>query len=390
MAAISESSLLKLRKFVCPEFVFGEEALLLAGQYVKNFGGNRVLVVSGQEVIRAGWSDKVIDSLKDEKLSYSLYSDFTSNPKAEEVMSGAEVYLRENCDVIVAVGGGSAIDCAKGIGIVSVNERNILEFEGVDQIPRPGPPLICVPTTCSGADVSQFAIITDTRRKMKVAIISKALVPDTSLIDPTTNLTMSSCMTTDTDIDAIVQAVEAYVSKASSPITDQLALSALNRVFYNLPRIVEEPAIPEYMEMVKLGSLEAGLAFTNASLGMTHAMSHSLGGFTDASHGLCNTILFPHCVKFNYDAVPARYDRIGETMGLDLKGLSNNKRKIAIVDSIWRFIDAIGTRRTLKDIGVNKEDIPELARNAMNDVCMVTNPRPATLEDVIAIYEEAL
>ncbi|HMK45722.1 MAG TPA: iron-containing alcohol dehydrogenase [Methanocella sp.] len=388
--AIPDSSLIKLRKFVCPEIVFGEEALMLAGQYAKNFGGDRVLAVSGRNVIRAGWSGKVIDSLEDEGLSYSLYSDFTSNPKAEEVMRGAEVYNREGCDVIVAVGGGSAIDCAKGIGIVSANKKHILEFKGVDQIPRPGPPLICVPTTCSGADVSQFAIITDTRRKMKMAIVSKTLVPDTSLIDPATNLTMSSDETEDTDTDALIQAIEAYTSKASSPITDQFALNAIDLVFYNLPKIVKEPAVLDYREKMKLGSLESGLAFTNASLGLIHAMSHSVGGFTDAPHGLCNAILFPYGVKFNYDTIPKRYDKIGEAMGLDLKGLSQEKRKTAIIDLIWKFLDDMGQRRTLEDVGVDKRDIPRLARNAMDDVCMMTNPRSATLEDVIAIYEEAL
>ena len=385
-----DSSLLELRKFVSPEFVFGEGALSLAGRYAKNFGATNVLVVSDEGVIRAGWARKVIQSLKDEGLSYSVYSNVLPDPKSEEVMNGAEVYKQEGCDVIVAVGGGSPMDCAKVIGIVSTNRRNILEFVGVDQIPLPGPPLICVPTTCSSADVSQFAIITDTKEKLKKVIVSKTLVPDTSLIDPTTTLTMPEDLTAGSDIDAFVQAIEAFVSNASSPITDQLAMNALKLVIRHFVSVRNEPKNIEHRSKMMLGSLEAGLAFTNASLGLTHAMAHSLGGYTGVSHGRCISQIFPYVVQFNYDAVPERYDQIGELMGQNFRGLSHELKKTAIFNTIKKFLKEVGACQTLGSFGVKKDDLPRLARNAMNDVCIVTNPRRATLEDVMAIYEEVL
>ena len=194
--AMNDSFEADLRKFVSPEFIFGKGALNLAGIYATNLGANKVLVVSDPGVIAAGWTGRVIKSLEDSGLSYALYSDVTSNPRAEEVMAGAGVYERKSCDVIVAVGGGSPMDCAKGIGIVSTNSGNILEFEGVDKIPVPGPPLICIPTTGgTSADVSQFAIITDLTRKVKISIISKMVVPDIALVDPVPTTTMSPHLT---------------------------------------------------------------------------------------------------------------------------------------------------------------------------------------------------
>ena len=382
---------LELRKFVSPEFVFGEGALRMAGQYARNFGAVKVLVVSDRGVCDAGWTGAVIESLEDEGLPYSIFSDVTPNPRAEEVMRGAEVYKNEDCDVIVAVGGGSPMDCAKGIGVVSVNGKNILDYSGVDRIPLPGPPLICIPTTGgTSADISQFAIITDLRNKIKTAIVSKTLVPDTSLIDPATTMTMSPELTANTGIDALSHGIEAYVSNASSPVTDLFALNSVGLIFDNLIRVKNEPDNMDYRGKIMLGSLEAGLAFSNASLGLAHAMSHSLGGFTDTPHGENEAILLPHVIGFNYDAVPGRYEKIGEKMGRDLSGLGYDRKKSVIIDAFVDFVREMGFGRTLKQLGIKKEDISGLARNALNDVCLVTNPRPVRLDDIVAIYEKAL
>ena len=386
-----DSSWLDLRKFVSPEFVFGLGALSLSGRYAKNFRASKVLVVSDENVIRVGWTGRVIDSLEENGLQYSVFSNVKPNPTCLQVMEGAEVYRDEGCDTIVVVGGGSPIDCAKGIGIVSKNRKNILDFVGVDRIPVPGPPLICVPTTAgSSADVSQFAIITDTREKVKTSLISKMLVQDTSLIDPATTVTMPGDHTANTGLDAFTHAVEAFVSNASSPITDMCAMNAIRLIIGNLVSAIRDPANIEYRGKMMLGSLDAGLAFSNANLGLVHAMAHSLGGQIDLPHGESNAILLPLVVEFNYDAVPWRYEMIGETMGLDLQGLSGDEKKTSVINVIINFQHKIGVTQKLGDIGVTKEDIPELARKAMKDACIATNPRKAIPEDVIAIYEAAL
>jgi alcohol dehydrogenase len=389
--ALYDSSWLELRKFVTPEFVFGKGALSLAGRYANNFGASKVLVVSGKNVIRMGWTGKVIKSIEDHGLEYSIFSSVKPNPTSEQVMEGAEVYQKEDCDAIVVVGGGSPIDCAKGIGIVDKNQKNILDFVGVDRIPIPGPPLICVPTTAgSSADVSQFAIITNTKEKLKTAIISKMLVPDTSLVDPVTTVTMPADLTANTGLDAFTHAIEAFVSNACSPITDMCALNAMRLITGNLISAIHDPTNMGYRGKMMLGSLEAGLAFSNASLGLVHAMAHSLGGHIDLPHGESNAILLPLVIKFNYDAVPRRYEMIGETMGLDLTGLGYDEKKTRIINAIKNFQEEAGTARKLGQLGVTKGDIPELARKALKDACLATNPRIAKLEDIIAIYEEAL
>jgi alcohol dehydrogenase len=187
----------ELRKFVAPEFIIGADARLLAGRYAKNFGVGNVLVVTDPHVIGAGWVKDVIQSLDAEEIGNTLFSGVTPNPREFEVMNGAALYEESGCDAIIAIGGGSPIDCAKGIGIVVSNKKNILTFEGVDNVAIPPPPMICIPTTAgTGADVSQFAIINDTERRVKIAIISKMIVPDIALVDPVplTSLSLPSSL----------------------------------------------------------------------------------------------------------------------------------------------------------------------------------------------------
>jgi alcohol dehydrogenase class IV len=380
--------MLELRKFVVPEFIFGLGAIDLAGRYSRNFGAKKVMVVTDPGVIASGWVEKVAASLESEGIPFSVFSGITPNPKAEEVMEGAEFFRTQDCNVIVSIGGGSPMDCAKGIGIVSTNKRNVLEFEGIDNVAIPGPPLICIPTTAgTSADVSQFDIITDRQRKVKIAIISKTVVPDVALIDPITTTTMDSDLTACTGIDALVHAVEAYVSNAHSPITDLHALEAILLIAVNLIPTIASPENTELRGKMMLASLHAGLAFSNASLGAVHAMAHSLGGFLDTPHGESNAILLSHVVAYNFMAAAERYRNIGEALGLELP---LGKEKTALLEGLTRFRHKVGVRRTLSQMGVKSSDIPRLAKMAMQDACMVTNPRRPTQRDVEVIYEEAL
>ena len=381
----------ELRKFLAPEFIFGEGALELAGQYAKKLGVNKVLVVSDPGVIAAGWTDRVMADFEEVGLKSALFRDVTSNPRAAEVMAGAEVWRREGCDGLIAVGGGSPLDCAKGIGVVVSNGRPIIEFAGVDRIAMPMPPLICVPTTGgTAADVSQFAIIMDWEQHRKLAIISKAVVPDLSLIDPQTLTTMDPWLTACTGIDALVHGVEAYVSSGHSPITDTHALEAIRLVSSSLLDCLADPDNVPKRARVMLGSLQAGLAFSNASLGGVHAMAHSLGGALDLPHGECNAMLVDHVVAFNFPEAAERYQRIGEAMGMDLCKMNAEEAKQAILGEIRRLREAAGICDTLGAKGVHRSEIPELSRFAMEDPCMLTNPRLPKHRDIEVIYEESL
>ncbi len=381
----------ELRKFVAPEFVFGVGARQLAGRYAKNLGGRKILVVSDPGVVAAGWTKDVTDSLEAAGLPFALYTGITPNPKVDEVMAGVAVYQAEQCNALVAVGGGSSIDCAKGIGIVSSNHKHILLFEGVDMVKAPMPPQICGPTTGgTSADVSQFAIISNPLERVKFAIISKSVVPDLALIDPATLTSMDAYLTACTGLDALTHAIEAYVSTAHSPMTDIHAIEAIRLLSASLLPSIHDLDNLELRTKVMQGSLQAGLAFSNAILGANHAMAHSLGGALDIPHGECNAILLDHVIDFNMSSAPERFEHIAEAMGLDIRGMSGRERKRALLGHVREFKRAAGIIRTLQNVGVSRSDVTFFSDHALKDPCMATDPRRASQRDIEVVYEESL
>jgi len=381
----------ELRKFVAPEFIFGANARQLAGRYARKLGGHRVLLVSDPGVQAAGWAGDIITTLEAEGLEVVPFLGVSANPRDTEVMAGAERFRERACDLIVAVGGGSPMDCAKGIGIVAANGGSILDFEGVDQVPAPMAPLICIPTTGgTSADVSQFAIITDSQERVKIAIISKAVVPDVALIDPCTLLTMDPYLTACTGMDALVHAIEAFVSNAHSPITDLHALEAIRLVSTHLRASAEAPQDLELRTQIMQASLHAGLAFSNASLGCVHAMAHSLGGFKDLAHGECNALLLPHVMDYNFSTAPERFRLIVAAMGCEVKGLSDRECRARLIDHAMDLRRDCGIDLGLAARGIHTTDLGRLAGKAILDPCNATNPRVPRQEDLKSIYSEAM
>lgn len=388
---MAEETILRMRKFVAPEIVFGEGAIELAGRYAKNMGVRKVLLVSDPGVLAAGWPQTALETLDQEGVSSSLFSQISPNPRAEECMAGAEQYKAQGCDAILAVGGGSPMDCAKGIGIVAVSGGHILDYEGIDKITAPGPPLIFAPTTSgTSADVSQFAIITDSKRKTKIAIVSKTVVPDVALIDPQTTTTMPLHLTACTAMDAFSHAVESYVSTAHSPLTDLHALEAVRLLNKNLPAVMKNPKDLELRGKIMLASLFAGLAFSNAILGAVHAMAHSLGGFLDLPHGECNALLLEHVVGYNFSNAAGRYRKIAQAMNLPVAKLTDGQVLGVLQEGIKRLRQEAGITGTLGSLGVTEEDIPLLASKALCDACLLTNPRDLEQQDIERLYQRAL
>lgn len=380
-----------MRKFVIPEIVYGNDSHCLTGHYAERFDLHNVLVVSDPGIEAAGWTDSVIESLAASGIGTVLFTQVTPNPKDHEIMAGVTRYREAGCDGIIAVGGGSPMDCAKGIGIVSSNSGHILDYAGVDRIPLPMPPLICIPTTAgSAADISQFAIITDTAGQRKTAIISKSLVPDISLIDPLLTTTMPPDLTACTGMDALVHAIEAYVSNASSTFTDLHALEAIRLIGRNLPVAFNEPASISARDAMMFASTQAGMAFSNASLGAVHAMAHSLGGMLDSPHGDCNARLLEHVICFNFPAAAERYRTIAQALGINLTGMDDKAACDELVAGIARFRASVGITETLAGQGVTHDYLSHLAAKAMEDACMVTNPRRPTQRDIEGIYAAAL
>jgi alcohol dehydrogenase len=383
--------LLKLRKFIAPEIVYGPGALHLAGHHAHNFGASKALIVSDPGVQQAGWTGKVEASLKAEGIPYAVFNGVTSNPKDHEVMAGAEFYRSRGCDLILAVGGGSPMDCAKGIGVVVGNDRNILTFEGVDEVPGPGPPLIFIPTTAgTSADVSQFAIITDSKRKVKIAIVSKMVIPDIAIVDPVTTVTMPPALTASTGMDALCHAFEAYVSTAGSMLTEIVALEAVRLVINNVDGAYRYPDNMNYRDHMMMASMMAGLAFSNASLGLVHAMAHSLGGAFDLAHGECNAMLLDKVVRFNYSAAAEKYARLADTMGVRHPKNDPDEAASNLSANIAALRQGLGITLRLSDFGVREADLPQLAVFASQDPCLSTNPRAATLDQIEAVFKEIL
>ncbi len=385
------SDVSSLRKFVSPEIIFGAGARNTVANYARTFGARKVLVVSDPGVKQAGWVDDVERSLEEQGIPFVTYTEVSPNPRVEEVMKGAQFYQEHDCNVIVAIGGGSPMDCAKGIGIVTANGGNILSYEGIDTIHIPIPPLIFIPTTAgTSADVSQFAIISDQQERVKISIVSKAVVPDVALIDPETTMTMDPFLSACTGVDALVHAIEAFVSTGAGPLTDMHALDAIRLINTNLKALVANPSDLQLREQVMLGSMKAGLAFSNAILGAVHAMSHSLGGWLDLPHGLCNAMLLEHVIDYNFPNATDRFKVVAETMGLDTRGLSSQEVKARLMAEVIQLKQDVGLSQKLAENGVSISDIPILSEQAIKDPCILTNPRKSSKRDVEVVYEEAL
>lgn len=371
------------RKFVAPEIIFGSGVLDMIGRYALGYQSRHVLLVTDAGVRAAGWTQKAEASLQRADRRYSIFDSLTPNPKDYEIMAGADYYLRQRCDLIVAVGGGSVIDCAKGIGFVASNRRNILYLEDPVEAPAPRPPLICAPTTCSsGADVTQYCVPLDSRQRRKLTLINRQLVPDLTLVDAGVLSTLSDQFVAACGADILVHALEAYVSNAGSPITDMHALQAARLLAEHLPEEVKQPGDCRHREGLMLACEYAGLAFSNAGLGLIHAAAHTIGAFLDLAHTESLPTFIRAVVQYNYEAAEERYLEFGRALGLTYDGMDRSERKDAFLDRISGLIDHMGSGSSLKSLGIRGENVGRITQNILNDACVATNPREPTFEDV--------
>lgn len=378
-----------LTKFLVPEITFGVGALSQVGDAVARAGGSRALVVSDPGVMAAGWVDEALPLLRGAGLDVRVWHGVTPNPKDREIEAGFQAYGESGCDVLVAIGGGSCIDAAKGIAVLSGNGGQIVDYEGIDRVTQPIPPMVMVPSTGgTGADVSQFCVITDTARRVKSTIAGRALVPDVSVIDPTLLTTMPPDLSANTGLDALSHAIEAYVSKAANFLSDEHALAAIRGIVAHLNASIDDPSDLGARQHIARASLNAGLAFTNALLGATHAISHQIGGAFDLPHGLLNAVLLPHVMRFNAETDPQRFPDIARAMGIDR--LRPREAADAAIDTVRILSDKLGVPSGLGRLGVRSSDIDLFAENALKDVYITTNPRAVSKDDVRRICLAAL
>ncbi len=375
-------------KFEVPEIIFGRELLQQVGSCARRLGGHKVFLVSDQGLFNSGWVDQVMHSLLQAGMSFVYYDQITPNPKDAEIETGAKEYLKQGADVIVGLGGGSSMDAAKGIAILVSNGSRIKDFEGPDKIIRPIPPLVLCPTTCgTGSDVSQFAIITDTKRRCKMTIMSRCIAPDISLTDPDTLTTLPDEYVSATATDALCHAMEAFFSVASTSFTDVHAIKALRFLSKSMVNAVRERN-PDDLENLARASLHAGMAFSNSLLGIAHALAHPIGGFYDANHGSINAILLPEVLRFYIPVVTEKLPELAWGLGHFGKEDSNGLAEM-VQDTVEALLDASGAPRSLRSIGVARGDLPGLARKALKDICIITSPRVADEKDLLGILERS-
>ena len=377
-----------LLKFDIPEIIYGPGALSDIGHCADRLGGERVFLVTDPGMLQAGWVDKALAHLKQLRLDVVVYDNVVTNPRDFQVDQGAQLYIQKSCDVILAVGGGSAIDTAKGIAVLVTNYGKISEYAGCNVVTHPIPPLVCVPTTAgTGADVSQFAVILDSRDKIKMCILSRAIMPDISIIDPTVLRTKPRELIAATGMDTLTHAIEAYVSSLSWPMSDPHAIHAIELVGTHLATAAETKSMPA-LEGMAVACLEAGIAFSNAILGAVHALAHPLGGLYDLHHGLVNSIMLPAVIRRNLVHAPEKFARMARALGIETRGMSNSQAAAYVPERIEKLIHTLGLPTHLSQLGVSSSDIPAMAAMAQKDLCMRTNPCPIATRDLEAIYHE--
>jgi alcohol dehydrogenase class IV len=381
----------RLAKFHVPEIVFGPGALGELGHCTARLGARRPFLVTDPGLIEAGWVDEAVAYLRQSGLHLALWHDVTPNPKDHEIEAAFARYAERGSDVIIGLGGGSCIDAAKGVAILSGNGGRILGYEGVDKVLRPIPPTVMVPSTSgTGADVSQFAIVTDTVARSKITIISRTLVPEISVIDPRLLITMPDWLNASTGLDALTHGIEAFVSRAHNPLTDRHALHAVALITRYLLCTQLRPSETASRLAMAQGSLEAGMAFTNAILGATHAMSHQVGGLLDAPHGVVNAVLLPHVIRFNAEVSPERFVPLAAAGGIRTEGVPAAEVALQLAEAVRKLADEVGVPKGLSELGVTHDIVPRLARTTLKDACLATNPRAAGARDIEALFRAAL
>jgi alcohol dehydrogenase len=373
----------RVSKFVIPEVIFGLGTLAEVGGAIRRVGGARPMLVSDDGVLAAGWVERAVPYLSDVGVEWRLWHDLTPNPKDVEVQAAFESYLESGCDALLAIGGGSCIDLAKAVAILSGNGGQILDYEGIDRATSLIPPMVMVPTTGgSGSDVSQFCVVTDTTRRLKLTIGGRALIPEISLTDPELLTTMSGELTAHTGIDALSHAIESSVSEASDFLSKGLAIDAIRGIVEHLPVAAQNPLDLAAREGVARASLQAGMAFTNALLGATHAIAHQIGGALDLPHGLLNAILLPHVMRFNAETHADRYVDVAGALGIDTEALDAGTAAELAVERVDALSRSLGIPSGLQKIGVDPADFDTFAVNALRDAYIATNPRPVSEDDV--------
>ena len=366
----------------------------LAGEIQKR-GFKKVFLVSDKSLVEAGVTAKVEEVLNKANIPYVLYDEIKPNPTIKNVTDGVEACKNSEADLIVAVGGGSSIDTAKGISIVMTNpdRADIKSLNGASNTVNRGMPLIALPTTAgTAAEVTINYVITDEEAEIKMVCVDPNDIPILAIIDSELMASMPKGLAAATGMDALTHAVEGYITKAHNEMSDMFHMKAIKMIFKYLPAAVNEKD-PEAIEMMGLAQYIAGMGFSNVGLGIVHSMAHQLGAVYDTPHGIANAMLLPTVMRFNGEdhATAQRFREILMNIGRpDAEHLNDQDVINTFVWMISELSKAVGITTTIKDYGAKEEDFEMLAEKAMNDPCKPGNPRDVSKEDFIELYRRAM
>lgn len=387
-----------LNYFLPPRIEFGEGAIANLAEHVKVFGGKKPFVVSDAGIQKVGILDQAVAPLEDVNLPYAIYVEIEPNPTDISVVQGVEVYQKEKCDFVIAVGGGSVMDAAKAIRLLTTHtpplEPYYIDSDGADKIRGDMPPLICIPTTAgTGSEVSQGAIITDTslqttNRWRKRAIITRFNMSNLALLDPVLTGKMPPALTAATGMDAITHGIEAYVATKYHPISEGVALQALKILGANIRTAYHQGENIEARGKMLLASCMAAFAFQKG-LGAVHSIAHQLSTDAPIPHGVANAILLPPVMEFNLPHVIDKYADVANALGVNVESMSKGEAACAAIDEIRELNKELNMPAGLGAAGLDRKKIPKLAADSMLDHCHKLNPRQCTEQDMLYLLEAA-
>lgn len=369
----------------------GSREVLISEIKARNF--RKALIVTDKDLVKFGVAVKVTELLEKGGIEYELFCDIKQNPTVRNVNDALAAFDKAGADVIVALGGGSAIDTAKAVGIISANPefRDVVSLEGVAPTTKKSTPVIALPTTAgTAAEVTINYVITDEKNVKKMVCVDPKDIPVVAIVDAELMASMPKGLTAATGMDALTHAIEGYITKGAWTLTDMFELKAIELIAKYLPAAVENGGDMDARNGMAVAQYIAGMGFSNVGLGLVHGMAHPLGAYYDIPHGVANAMLLPVVMQYNMESSIGKYADIAAALGVDTEGMDEKQKAQAAVDAVKALAVRVGIPEKLSALGVKEEGIPALAKSALADVCTPGNPKETCIEDIEALYRKIL
>lgn len=374
---------------VAPEITFGLGAVQTLGQKLRSYGVQKVLLVVDQGFAKNDPFFRVTEALEKERIKFIIFDKIEAEPRVETADQCGSLAKRENCDFVLGVGGGSAMDTAKAAAILVTNEGRAKDYQGLNKVPRPGLPKGMIPTTAgTGSEVTFTAVFINEEEKKKAGINSPYLFPEIAILDPELTISLPGAITAYTGMDALAHAIESFTSLQANPLSEMFSLAAVGRIMKNLRLAVENGKDRQARAEMLMGSLLAGIGLANAGVTAVHALSYPLGGSFRVPHGVGNGLLLPAVMEFNALSCPQRFARLAEAMGVETKNLTITEAAFKSVEAVKKLSLEIEVPQRLSDLGIPKAALAWMAEEALQVVRpLENNPRPISKEEAVRIYE---